>query len=444
MYIPRRFDAALAAWAREENRKPLMIRGARQTGKTSAVRQLAGSFRHFVQIDFERDAAARAFFAGDFDVQAICEKIEMRYGKPVEDGMTLLFFDEIQACPRAIEALRYFYESRPGLHVVATGSLLDFAFREIGDFGVGRIRNAFLHPFSFREFADALGESRLLDGAMRCGFGKPLDASLHERLLDVLKTFLVVGGMPAAVSRYVEKRSLLAAQREQDDILVSLKADFGKYKKRVPPARIRTALSSVVRQTGGKFVYTDAAAGLDYRKSKEATDLLELARLVLRVDASRANGVPLGGDIDPKRNKFILLDTGLYLRESGLDVAGWIADAPGDFVNRGRLAELFAGLELAKAGDPFAEHPLYYWQREKRGSNAEVDYLVQNGADVLPVEVKSGTTGSMQSLHLFLAEKKAGVGLRLSRENFAAYGAIRVLPLYLAGEWRRFFKQAER
>ena len=158
------------------------------------------------------------------------------------------------------------------------------------------------------------------------------------------------------------------------------------------------------------------------------------------MDASRANGLPLGGDIDPKRNKFLPLDTGLYLRESGLDLSDRIADAPGEFVNRGPLAELFAGLELAKAADPFAESPLYYWQREARGSNAEIDYLLRNGTSILPVEVKSGTRGAMQSLHLFLSEKKAPLGLRVSRENFAAYGPIRVLPLYLAGEWCRFFR----
>lgn len=439
MYLARTIDSALVSWKNEPDRKPLMLRGARQTGKTSAVRHLAEGFRHFVAVDFERDISARSFFDNDFDVSAICAKIEMRYGTPILDGQTLLFFDEIQTCPRAIEAIRYFREERPGLHVVATGSLLEFAFREIGDFGVGRIRSAFLHPFSFREFAAALGESRLLDGARNCAFDRPLDPALHARLLDLLKTFLVTGGMPAAVARYVRTRSLLAAQREQDDILTALKADFGKYKKRVPPERIRAAFASVVRQAGSKFVYTDASAGLDYRKSKEATDLLELARLVIRVDASRANGVPLGGDIDPKRNKFLLLDTGLYLRESGLDVGAWIADAPGDFVNRGRLAELFAGLELVKAGDPFAETRLHYWQREVRGSNAKVDYLLQNGSSILPVEVKSGTRGAMQSLHLFLAEKKAPLGLRVSQENFAAYGPVRVLPLYLAGEWRRFF-----
>ena len=441
MYLARTIDKALLEWKSAEHRKPLMVRGARQTGKTSAVRHLADSFRHFLSVDFERDASARAFFAGDLDIPAICEKLEMRYGTPVVDGQTLLFLDEIQACPRAIEALRYFYEMRPGLHVVATGSLLEFAFREIGDFGVGRIRSLFLHPFSFREFAAALGESRLFEGALRCSFARPLDPALHERLLGLLKTFLVTGGMPAVVARYAETHSLLAAQREQDDILVSLKADFGKYKNRVPPQRIRAALSSIVRQTGGKFVYTDSEAGLDYRQSREATELLELARLILRVSASHAAGVPLGGDIDAKRNKFLLLDTGLYLRESRLSVSDWIADPPETFVNRGRLAELFAGLELAKSGDPFEENALYYWQREARGSNAEVDYLVQNGNDIVPVEVKSGTSGAMQSMHRFLAEKKAAVGLRVSQENFGAYGAIRVLPLYLAGEWRRFFSE---
>lgn len=335
--------------------------------------------------------------------------------------------------------MRYFYEQRPNLHVVAAGSLLEFAFGAAGGFGVGRIRNLFVHPFSFREFVEAVGQGRFWEAAT-AGV-RPMNPFVHEMLLRLLRDYCVVGGMPAAVLAYVDSGSFLEARREQMDILVSLKADFDKYRARVPTERILRVLASAIEQTGRKFVYANPEAGLASRQAKEAAQLLEQARLLVRVTDCHANGLPLGGDINPRRNKLLFFDVGLYLCESGLDLSDWGAGVPDVFVNRGALAELFVGLELQKMGSPFEVPALYYWHREARGSSAEVDYLMPYAGRVLPIEVKSGKTGAMRSLHLLLEEKKLPLAVRASQENFSAYGAVRVIPLYLISEFPRLLAE---
>ena len=441
MYIKRKIDLALKEWKKDPDHKPLLLRGARQTGKTTAVRNLAKTFDNYIEINFEKNKKIREIFNGDLDVKKIVPLIESHFDKPVIPGRTLLFLDEIQECPNAISSLRFFYEDMQNLHVIAAGSLLEFVFENLSDFGVGRIRNMFVYPLSYAEFACALGSEISLEKAREATFDDPLSNIAHSKMLDILKSFIIVGGMPAAVKKFVETGSYLAAQREQDDILVSLKEDFGKYKTRLDPDIIRHTLTSVVRQSCDKFVYSDSLLGLAYAQSKNATDLLERAKLIIRIDCSNANGIPLGSDLNPKSQKFMLLDTGLYLRESGLNVPEWITDPPEKFINRGKLAEIFAGLELKKTGSPFSDNQLYYWRREVSDSNAEVDYIVQFGDKVLPIEVKSGVKGSMKSLYILMQEKNLKLAIRTSEENFGSIDdSIRILPLYFIGEYENFLR----
>ena len=436
-YISRNIDSALLEWKDDLFRKPMLLRGARQTGKTTAVRNFARQFPSFVELNFERDRRLSAIFDEDLDVRRIVRQIEGVLRKRIEPGKTLLFLDEIQVCPSAISALRYFYEELPELHVIATGSLLEFAFSKLKDFGVGRIRNAFIYPFSFAEFAEAVGEGILVEHMHEATFADPLPDVEHARLLDLLKTYVIVGGMPAAVGAYAATRSYLAVERMHADIMTSLKADFGKYDARVPAERIRHAFASVVSQTGGKFIYTNSDLGLSYRHAKEATDLLEQSKLVVRVMSCHANGIPLGGDVNSKSNKFILLDTGLYLHECGLDVPDLIARPSVDFINSGKLAEVLVGLELLKSADAFTDRELFYWHREAANSTAEVDYLLQHNGAVLPVEVKAGRRGAMKSLRLLMAEKGIRLGFRTSQENLGASGNVRIVPHYMIGDWKR-------
>lgn len=430
MYYKRLIDKSLSEWTRDTNRKPLLLRGARQVGKSSAVRQLATQFEHFVELNFEETPALKTYFMGDLNPHRIVESLSIHFGKTILPGKSLLFFDEIQACPAAISSLRFFYEKMPELHLVAAGSLLEFALQSLPSYGVGRVRSLFVYPFSFDEFLTAMGEQLLLEAKQNAGFQNALPDYIHEKLLDYLKRFLLTGGMPEAVAKYVETRQMVETQRILDDLYIALKADFAKYKNSVPPTRLVEVLESVVRQTGGKFVFNKASASANHGQIKEALDLLIMSGLVLPVTHTAANGIPPGAEIDPKKRKMILLDTGIYQRILGLNLADFLFDPASTLVNKGVIAEQFWGLEFLKYNSPFTQPDLYYWHRELPTANAEVDYIVQKGATLLPIEVKSSGKGSMQSLRQFLKEKNKPFGYRFSLENFSEYQDVKVMPLY--------------
>ena len=429
-YLKRSIDAKLLAWSKENGRKPLLVRGARQVGKSSAVKCLGGNFKYFIEVNFEEHKQAHKIFEKDLSPRGLCENISAMYNIPIIPGETLLFFDEIQACLPAISSLRFFYEQCPELHVIAAGSLLEFALSALPSFGVGRVRSMFMYPFSFDEFLSACSQHQLLKAKHNASVEKPLIEPLHDKLMDYIKRFIILGGMPEVVSCYVHNNDILACGRVLDDLIISLEADFTKYKKRVPSTRILEVFESVARQSGSRFAYTKAAVDTTVYHVKNALDLLIMAGLVIPVTHSSANGIPLGADKNIKKRKMLIFDTGILQRIHGLNIAEILFSDKFEMINKGAIAEIFVGLELQKYDSCYRNDELYFWQREALNSNAEVDYLVQCGNDILPIEVKSGKSGSMQSLHLFLKEKKPAYGIRCSSENFAAYGNIKVVPLY--------------
>jgi predicted AAA+ superfamily ATPase len=255
MYLKRKIDNDLSKWSKEEDHKPLLLRGARQVGKSSSVRKLAEKFDYFLEVNFEKNSKVHSYFEGDLDVKEICDQIATQYKIPIIPHKTLLFFDEIQACPRAISALRFYYEDYPELHVIAAGSLLEFALEELPSFGVGRIVSMFMYPFSFQEFMWACDYELMWEKVCQSSTKNPLFSVFHETCVELLKKFLVLGGMPAVVSNYVQKQDTLEAQDVLSQLRISLKSDFSKYKQRVPELRISTVFESVIKQSGGKFNY---------------------------------------------------------------------------------------------------------------------------------------------------------------------------------------------
>lgn len=430
MYISRNVDKELSAWREEKSGKPLLVRGARQVGKSTAVRELSKQFEFFLELNFEEQRNIHSLFDGDLNPNYLCENLSIIFNVPIIPGKTLLFFDEIQACVSAISSLRFFYEKLPELHVIAAGSLLEFALAEIPSFGVGRVRSMFVYPLSFDEFLTAMEEDNLLKAKEKASASRPLAEPLHEKLLLYLKRFLVLGGMPEVVRYYAQSRDIRKSGQLLDDLIVALKADFVKYKKRVPHLRISEVFDAVVRQSGGKFIYAKAATEANHKQVKEAIDLLVMSGLVIPVTHTAANGLPLGAEVNPKKQKMLILDTGIFQRVLGLEIAEVLFENDFDAINKGAIAEQYCGLELLKASSCYRQERLYYWHREALNSNAEVDYLVQKGKNIVPIEVKSGKKGSMQSLHLFLNEKKSPYGVRFSTENFAVFENIKVFPLY--------------
>lgn len=377
----------------------------------------------------------------------IVQKIAIYINVPIEEGKTLLFLDEIQECPEAIMALRFFKEDYPGLHVIAAGSLLEFTLQELPTYGVGRIHTLFMYPMTFDEFLNANNENGLISMKRQADSQHPLDAAFHEKLIEYFRIYLLVGGMPEAVLAWIKTHNFNQCSHIQEDIILTYEDDFSKYKKRVSPDLLRTTLHGICHQPGEKITFKQISA--DYRSSqiREAVRLLTLAGLVIPVIATSGNGIPLDAEANEKNMKILLLDSGLLL--SVLQLEGNLAQhlvdlvmtgSPRDLVNKGGLVEMVAGLELLRNKPCVQRQKMFYW--EKSGNSiAEIDYLDTFHLKVTPIEIKSGTQGGMKSLWQFMREKRLTEAIRCSFENFGEFTYtdpqadnakrhITIIPLY--------------
>ncbi len=438
------------------------MRGARQVGKSYLIREWATRrFEDVVELNLERDPAVAACFS-DNDPRATLRRLESVARTRIRPGpSTLLFLDEIQAAPEVLAKLRWFAEELPDLPVIAAGSLLDFALCEpTFSMPVGRVSFMHLEPLGFREFLDALGEGLLArtlaedltyEGirAARGGLGP-----VHDRLMDLFSQYLLVGGMPAAVAAYRRDRSLIAAAEVQADLLAALRSDFAKYAARAHHGRLNAVLASAAQQLGGKFTYRHVDPDERGAAMKTAVKLLCLARVCHRVTATAATGVPLLAGADERRFKLIFVDAGLLSAQLGLSQVGLHTGTDLMLAHRGALAEQAVGQLLRLGFRAHDEPALYYWHREARGAEAEVDYVTQQGPAVVPVEVKAGTTGALRSLHLFMAARGFPLAVRfygdrpsmteLNLPQAAARPTCRLLslPLYAVEEMPRLVAQA--
>lgn len=431
MYIQREIDKTLLAWKNSQNRKPVLLRGVRQCGKTSAVRELARQFDTYVEINLEKKPSLSRIFDGDIDIHRIINLLEVESKTRIVPEQTLLFIDEIQVCPRAITALRYFYEELPQLHVIAAGSLLEFVLNKKNEkkaeFPVGRVRSIFMYPFSFREFLVGIKEEMLAYYLDTIDPDKDSNG-LHGKLLEAYKTFLVVGGMPEAVSAYAQNGSILECQQIHRDILLSMKDDFDKYDSSIPSDIIRSVFNFAIHNVCKQTKASSAVSGVSAYYFEESIDLLRKAGLVYPVKASACDTIPLGGSEKSANKKLIVFDTGVYLTECDLDTGAMLATTVFEELNKGDVVEMQTGLELIKYANAYKEAALYYWYRT--GANAEVDYVIEKDSGIIPVEVKASGKGSMQSMNSFLSNFDVPYGIRVSLEDFCQYDKIKVIPVY--------------
>lgn len=430
-YFKRHIDKYLEDWKISSNRKPLLVRGARQVGKSSAVRHLGEGFKYFIEINLERQGNIKTLFGDNLDIKKLCSQLSAVYNTPIIPGETLLFIDEIQESQRAISSLRFFYEDYPELHVVAAGSLLEFTLKELPSFGVGRIRSMYMYPFSFDEFLEAQGLSMQVEYKRdEADCEHPLPMPLHEEMISQLRSFYLVGGMPEAVRIWVDTNDYNECATVHNDILDTYLDDFKKYKTRISPLLLSQTLKSVALQAGEKFIYTQVSDNVNGTTVKEALALLTLAGLIAPVTHTAANGIPLGAEINPKFRKYLFLDIGLMQSLLGIQPADILIANETDFINKGGLSEMFAGLELIKYADYLKKTELYYWQRMERNAQAEVDYVISRKGNIYPIEVKANYSGSMQSMYKFLELKGCEYGIRTSLEPFSSYEKVKVIPLY--------------
>jgi len=428
--MKRLVDYYLRKWMVNPRRRPLILKGARQVGKTHAVRALASSFTDFVEINFDQIPKARIFFEEDLKPARILREISLLIKKDIIPGKTLLFFDEVQEAPKAILSLRYFYEEMPDLHIIAAGSLLDFALENVG-VPVGRVEFLYMYPMSFIEFLVATGNHLILTEILAHEPQEKLSSTIHAMCLRLVAEYLALGGMPAVIDCWIESPTALECTITQTAILDAYRQDFGKYAKKHQITHVSTLFDEVPRQLGKKFKYSDIEGEYRKRELQPALNLLITAGIIHRVYASAAQGIPIGAQADFQVFKTLFLDVGLAQSILGLDLSSWFLDTSAEFINKGAIVESFVGQELLAYGSPLQKRDLYYWQRNAPSSTAEIDYLIQKKDRIIPVEVKGGEGSTLKSMHAFLnSHPESPYGLRFSTQNYSILEKIVSYPLY--------------
>ena len=440
--MKRDLEKDLFSWKERKDRLPLLLRGARQIGKSYIVEEFGKrAFKNIVIVNFEFRPELKQCFT-TLDPVEIINKLQLLMGEAIEAEKTLLFLDEIQECPNAIMALRYFKEKHDRLAVIGAGSLMEFALSS-SDFRmpVGRVQFIYLEPLSFGEFLTASGNEQLRHYLGEIRLNGVIDGVVHQKLMGLLRVYLIVGGMPAVVNEYFESRDLLNCQRIQNSLLQTYRSDFGKYAKSSAYKYLQKVLYEAPRLVGSRLKYSNIDSDSKSRDIKQALNLLELAGIIYPVYATAASGLPLGAQINEKKFKLNFLDVGLMQNACGLQAELTLIN---DFVqiNSGAVAEQFIGQELRAYSDSYLERGLFFWARDKKNSSAEVDFVTAVDFRVFPLEVKAGKTGTLKSLKLFIKEKKSLFGVRFSQEKLSLYDNVLTLPLYMAEQMKRLVLEA--
>lgn len=420
----------LVTWKNQKNRKPIILRGARQVGKTWVVMDFGKNYFegkvHYV--DLELHPEWHHIFELNLVPSRLISELEILLNTRIQAGKDLLFIDEIQSCPRAIMALRYFYEQYPALHVIAAGSLLEFAMKEIS-FPVGRVQFLNLHPMSFAEFLIAIGKDRTAE--LILSPPQRQSETIHNMLLEELRKYFFVGGMPDCVKSFAESGRIRAAFEIQANLIATFRSDFGKYALYSDKRCLNDVLTSVAQKVGQQIKYSHLAEEFSNPTVKKAFDLLTMAQIFYKVPGANPAGLPLGASASAKKLKAIMVDIGLMhsLCRLPVDVEYQKSDLLA--IYQGAMAEQFVGQELLAAGQP----DLFYWSRDAKSSTAEVDFLINKQGRIVAIEVKSGPSGRLKSLHLLLKNyPNISSGYVLSTQNYAELPDQKLvfLPLYYA------------
>ncbi len=438
----RQAQKHLASWLSATHRKPLVLRGARQVGKSTLVRLFAqdqGLRLH--EINLERHLDLNDVFKTR-DIPVILGEIQGLTTEIAQKEKSLVFLDEIQAVPEAIQCLRYFYEDCPDLPVIAAGSLLDFALADHSfSMPVGRITYLHIHPLSLEEYLQAR-DPDLYRFYREYLWGAPLPQSYHQRLLRRQREYLFVGGMPEAVQVFIESESFSSVQEVHRSILDTYADDFSKYARQAELARLQKIFRTIPLLQGKKVIFANFSRDDRSAEVRSAIDLLCKARVGTPVYNTDCAGLPLGAGRDDRVFKLLFIDTGLMNCQLGL---GWEKLSGKDeqtLINEGAMAEQFVGQELLCLDQGKRAPELYYWLREGKSSNAEVDYVIAWSESIIPVEVKAGKSGTLKSLWQFALQKAPPLAVRFdlnppSLQTVAIDGtevSLLSLPLYFVAK----------
>jgi len=425
--MQRHLMEKLLDWKKNPRRKPLILRGVRQCGKTWLLKEFARLYYdRIAYFNFESERSLSSIFSGDIDVASIISSLSVLCGEKIEPAKTLIVFDEIQECPTALNSLKYFCEQMPDYHVAAAGSLLGITLSSQTSFPVGKVNFLDLHPMSFLEFLSVMDIS-LAEYVSKISTLDQIPEAIANRLERQLRHYLIHGGMPEVVMCWKESKDFLQAEKVQKEILQAYELDFAKHAPQSDIPKLFLLWKSIpvqLARENGKFIYGEVKTGARARSLEDALRWLIEAGLVCKVNRIERPGVPLSAYVDAKYFKLYLADTGLLRHLAGVPASAILnePDIFGEF--KGRLAENYV-LQQLRA---IQECELFYWTS---GNMAEVDFLMAYGQEMLPVEVKSGMNVKSRSLKVYRDKYRPPAALRLSLQNLKIDSGLLNVPLYL-------------
>ncbi len=436
--LERQLEKDLEIWRTQNGRKPLLIRGARQVGKSSLIESFGHKkFKNVLTINFELAPEYKKCFQ-NLNPLEICNALSLLSGQRISPTETLLFLDEIQDCPQAIQALRYFKEQMPELHVIGAGSLLELVLNQSEyRMPVGRVAFLYLYPLSFKEFLWAYTPESLpyLENA---SLDQPLSEAVHAHLLKQLKLYLWLGGMPEVLNDYKIHHNLSSVQAIQASMIETYEKDFGHYRPIANPTYLQHCFRQAPLLIGQQIKYNKIDPDSRSRELKQALDALEDAGILHRIQATSAQGLPLNATLNEKKFKLNFIDVGLVKRFNQLDSELLLTEDV-MLLNQGALAEQFVGQELLAYAPAYEKAKLYFWARDGQGT-AEVDYVIVESGHIYPLEIKSGKPGKLKSLHQYMLDHACPFGIRISPQPLSLSGKLLSVPLYMVSELPRLLQ----
>jgi len=426
--MQRKIISELLVWKNKKDRKPLILNGARQIGKTYIIKEFGKQeFTNVVYINLERNMPVREIFDGDISPSRIIPALENDANQRIKPNETLIFLDEIQACERALTSLKYFCEDAPEYYVVAAGSLLGVAInREKYSFPVGKVNELYMFPFDFEEFLWALDRKNLAEEIKKhYATNEAMHTSIHKLALKFFKQYLVTGGMPAAIKNLIETESFIEVANAQTDIYNEYVADMAKYSNTATSIKIRACYNSIPAQLAKenrKFQYKMVQKGGTATIFGESIEWLNFAGTVLKCQKITEGNIPIAVYQYFPDFKLYMADVGMLTLKSQIPVSLLLAEGNEDNTFMGAFIENYVAQAFAAK-----KIPLFYW---KNDNTAEVDFVLQKDVDVIPVEVKRGINTRSKSLNIFAKQYNCPYAIRISQKNFGFENGIKSVPLY--------------
>jgi len=435
--MERNLYKKLLLWKNDKKRKPLLLQGARQVGKTFLINEFGKkAYKNYVYLNFEQNVELKKIFSENLNPHKIIEDIGLYLGRNIEFKNTLIFFDEIQVCPEAITSLKYFYEQANEFHVISAGSLLGVSVGKESSFPVGKVNFMTLHPLSFNEYLIAQSEILLVEKLeKKTSFDQIIDP-IHEKLHKYYKMFLFLGGMPEVVQDYINEKNVVSARKIQEEILEAYERDFSKYTNKIQAIKTSELWKSIPYQLARenkKFKFSSVQKKARASTFEQTIEWLKKAGLIQIANQISVPKLPLSGYADNLKFKIYALDTGLL--GAMLEIPSSIIISPSQLFTEynGAFIENYVANELIKSN----EKNLFYWTSK---SDAEVDFILNINQKLIPLEVKSGTSRNLKSIRSYAGKYNPEYICRTSPRNFAQDGDFRNIPLYAISGFKNFLE----